>query len=437
MDSLTIISKLAIIMHWFKLITFHTKGLIKVYKKKGWLLPIDQLVDDYSIINQISKYEMLKYKIVFESDDNNTVKQKAICNHSYGVWIKTTDIVVITYDIARIIYGYSDESVKKLSTSRAALLELYDNMLKIRDVYTGIIFAHRAFYVDKRQDHNSQVLEAQERDAQRIIESIDDMLQITGGFLSDNIDDLLLAKQEYKNRLSIFMSEDQERKLDDYMVKVANKIKENVSKLSIYDRLYEATTDEFKKYAQNLLKFQNIFSSLVSAEYLYHQYVENKEPINKFDYSCISIMYYMALEDFVNKLIYTSYAEEILDPNDDLVKNDYKRYVSHRFKFYDKDNSCFKKSCEIGNLGHLLYNLSRETAFTDYLRNRYVGIDLKKMIEYGNKLINVAQRRNDAAHGGNLLSYDDVRYDKKKVYSNATDEYRGLILELFKLLFGA
>ena len=65
------------------------------------------------------------------------------------------------------------------------------------------------------------------------------------------------------------------------------------------------------------MKYPKLFNSLVSAEYLYKQYVAGKEPNEQFDYSCISIMYYMALEDFANKLVYIPYAKDVLSGLDD------------------------------------------------------------------------------------------------------------------------
>jgi len=60
------------------------------------------------------------------------------------------------------------------------------------------------------------------------------------------------------------------------------------------------------------MQYPNIFSSLVSAEYLYQQYVEHSAANPNFDYSCISIMYYMSLEVFLNKMVYTPYANNVL-----------------------------------------------------------------------------------------------------------------------------
>ena len=43
------------------------------------------------------------------------------------------------------------------------------------------------------------------------------------------------------------------------------------------------------------------------------------------------------------------------------------------------------------------------------------------------ELKDVAQRRNDAAHGGNYLTYEIVRGDRDNVYNTVVD-YKGMIL---------
>ena len=49
--------------------------------------------------------------------------------------------------------------------------------------------------------------------------------------------------------------------------------------------------------------------------------LKGHEEIDRFDYSCVSILYYMALEDFANKLIYIPYLNDVLTPNaEDVIR---------------------------------------------------------------------------------------------------------------------
>ncbi len=440
LDGLMTVKKLAVIEHWLEIIAFHTNGIFEKYKELKWLMPVDKMADNIIETNQISRCEMMYYKSVFSSDDDKTVQQKAVCNHGYGIWRKTVDVMYIVCDIFQILYNYSEEDLKKMNTSKAAMLEGYDNMVKIRDYYTRKVFFHQVYFQNERRYLDSQIMEALEEDAELIAKSVDDVIGFIDAIAGDDIESMLQAKQNYINSLSDFASKDQEEKLDELTVHVVEKIKDSVRKLDVYDKLYSSVSDDFIEYAAILLQHPQILSSLVSAEYLYRQYVSDQDPNVKFDYSCISIMYYMALEDFLNKIVYIPYADDVLSKidrskirNQDWQRNDSKEYVSSFSAFWDKYKR-LKRSCEIGVLGHLLEAVQTERYFREYLERRFAGIDVNRVEVYGQALINVAPRRNDAAHGGNYLTYADVCTDKDNVY-NTVETYKGMIIELMEICF--
>ena len=441
MDGLISVKKLAAVMRWLELIAFHTNGISEKYQDLKWLVPVDRMADDIIETNQISRFEMMQYKRIFFEDDEKTVKQKATCNHGYAIWIKTVDVMYIVSDIFRILYHFNDDELKNMGTSKAAMLEGYDNMVKIRDYYTGKVFFHRVYFQLERQYLDSQVVDALEQDAEDFSKSIDNVLDFVNAIAGDDIESLMQAKKRYIGTMEGYISESQEDKLDDLTSQVVDKIKITVQKLSVYDELYRSVSTEFAKYAAELMKHPQIFSSLVSAEYLYRQYVLSKEPINNFDYSCISIMYYMSLEDFINKLVYIPYANEVLS---NLSKNTVKnqkwkdeeacKYVSSVGAFWDKYQR-LKKSCEIGVMGYLFEAVPDEEYFKKFLTEHFGEIDTNHIMSFGTKLKNVAPRRNDAAHGGNYLTYQDVCTDKDNVYNTAIENYRGMIIELLEICF--
>ena len=441
MDGLMSVKKMAAVMSWLELIAFHTNGIFEKYQELKWLVPADRMADDIIETNQISRFEMMQYRRIFHADDEKTVQKKATCNHGYAIWIKTVDIMYIVSDIFQILYHFNDDELKKMGTSKAAMLEGYDNMIKIRDYYTGKVFFHRVYFQLERHYLDSQVMEALEQDAEDFSRSIDSVLDFVNAIASDDIESLMQAKQRYIGNTEEYISESQEDKLDDLTAQVVEKIKATIQKLSVYDELYRSVSAEFAKYAVELMKHPQIFSSLVSAEYLYRQYVLNRKPINNFDYSCISIMYYMSLEDFINKLVYIPYANEVLSK---LSKNKIKdkkwkdeeacKYVSSVGAFWDKCQR-LKKSCEIGVLGYLFEAVPDEDYFKKFLTDHFGEIDTNQVERFGTKLKKIAPRRNDAAHGGNYLTYEDVCTDKDNIYNTVIDNYRGMILELMGICF--
>ena len=441
MEGLMITKKLDIIVHWLKHIAFHTNGIFEKYIELNWLRPVDELADEIIETNQISKYEMYIYKRIFSSDDDETVQKKAICNHGYVIWNKTTHVIRIVCDIFNVLYGLSDIELKKINTSKAAILQNYDIMKKVGDYYKRNVFFHQVYFDLETQYHDPQVIDEFEEDADRFAESVDDVIKYVEAIAGDDIDGLLQAKQKYIKRISIYISENQEEKLDELTSQVTEKIKATVQKLEIYNELYRSVSNEFLPYAGTLMQHPQIFSTLVSAEYLYQQYVEKVTANSQFDYSCISIMYYMSLEDFLNKLVYTVYENEVLSciSDSDLNDNNWRKkgskdYVSSFFSFWDKKNHRFKKSCEIGVLGFLFQEIKNESKFCNFITSKYPKTDVNRIEALGIRLRSVAPRRNEAAHGGNYLTYNDVKIDKEHVYIISVPLYKGLILELLDIL---
>ncbi len=440
LDGLMTVKKMAVVCHWLEIIAFHTDGIFEKYKDLKWLAPVDTMADDIVETAQISKFEMLNYKRVFINDDNEIVRKKAIGNHGYATWIKTVDVMHIFCDVCQVLCYLPEEDLKKMNTTKAAMIELYDNMTKIKNYYTGKVFFHQVYFELERKYFDSQVMNALEEDAQLLADSVDDVLAFVEAISSDDIENLMQAKVRYISKLADFTTEEQEQKLDDLTNRIVEKINEALSKKDLYDELYGAVTEDFSAYASVLMKHPKIFSSLVSAEYLYKQYIDKQEANNRFDYSCISIMYYMALEDFANKLVYIPYSKEVLTLIDkrnikskEWIDKESGKYVSSFYTFWDKYKR-LKKSCEIGVLGYLFEAAKKEEYFEKFLKDRYPNMSIDKLEKYGGKLKDVAPRRNEAAHGGNYLSYEDVCTDKGNVY-NMIDEYRGLILELLEILF--
>lgn len=440
LDRLMTVKKLAVISHWLEVIAFHTDGIFDKYKDLKWLAPVDTMADDIVETAQISKFEMLNYKRVFIDDDNETVRKKAIGNHGYATWIKTVDVMYIFCDVCQVLCYLSEEDLKKMNTTKAAMIELYDNMTKIKNYYTGKVFFHQVYFELERKYFDSQVMNALEDDAQLLADSVDDVLLFVEAISSDDIENLLQAKVRYISKLVAFTTEEQEQKLDELTNQIVEKIKDAVSKREIYNELYKSVSLEFAVYAVQLMQHPQIFSSLVSAEYLYSQYVENREPNDLFDYSCISIMYYMSLEDFINKLVFIPYADDVLLTIDrksvrdkDWKNTEGKKYVSDFSKFFLR-NGKPKDSCEIGPLGYLFEGVETEEFFKKYLTDRFQIYDFERVKTFGTKLKDVAQRRNDAAHGGNYLTYEIVRGDRDNVYNTVVD-YKGMILELLDIIF--
>ena len=117
---------------------------------------------------------------------------------NYARWLRRKGEAVTVADLD-IVNPYfrtkdSEEDLKKMNTTKAAMIELYDNMTKIKNYYTGKVFFHQVYFELERKYFGSQVMNALEDDAQLLADSVDDVLLFVEAISSDDIENLLQAK---------------------------------------------------------------------------------------------------------------------------------------------------------------------------------------------------------------------------------------------------
>jgi len=197
--------------------------------------------------------------------------------------------------------------------------------------------------------------------------------------------------------------------------------------------------------------------SLVTAEYLFKIFVASAPIDDSMDYSFISILYYRALEDSLNNLIYTPYVKQLPKnvktrdtqpgPND----RDLDPFIpkNQRKNLYKRKGNkwILVNSLTLGTMGYILRDGAKEKV-SEMIK--FVAGKLKGKMDPGALLyelgvpicerdnqarMSIADRRNRAAHGGEIISYKDVTIDRGNVYAieNAA-EYRRLLVLLLEAL---
>ena len=64
----------------------------------------------------------------------------------------------------------------------------------------------------------------------------------------------------------------------------------------------------------------------------------------------------------------------------------------------------------------------------------YAESNYDDLVLFGSKLKDISGRRNNAAHGGSIITQEDTIEDKKNVYDNSR-ESKGMIFELLSILY--
>ena len=207
-----------------------------------------------------------------------------------------------------------------------------------------------------------------------------------------------------------------------------------------------------KQQMEKMGKFQyvseDIFNTLVTAEFLFNLFVGNEGQDKCFvimDYSCISILYYTALENALNTILYQGYME-ILRDNGFEHSNSLDKYEYILNDFFairgkvDIIKGCYRKNklCATLPLGNLARFFSIKYNKPKHLMDFYNTVFClpKDKVNTINNLFEevneISFSRNNAAHGGSIIKVDDVRNDKRNVYE--IGQVRNCRRVLFKFL---
>ncbi len=216
----------------------------------------------------------------------------------------------------------------------------------------------------------------------------------------------------------------------------------------------------------------NALNTLTTAEMLYNKYAiaENaiKEYAEKgFDYSSISALYYQAFEEAYNEMIWKPYADWInqqLDETADdpsIINKLYWEYLPGSKENVDKyyfpkigsqkeDPRRVVTYCVFGTFYHLLNVVSKQSTAPTFREwfSRLAGYDrVTDMLEdkefmnvlggFKDTVYKATPNRNNASHGGSIISKEQCCQDKRTVLSEletVRDNSLGLIQQLLVII---
>ena len=176
---------------------------------------------------------------------------------------------------------------------------------------------------------------------------------------------------------------------------------------------------------------KTIEATLATGESLFKQFVLEDNLIN--DYSCIGIMYYRALEDIANKLLYKPYFDKILIKQRNNVYAHPTDYISD--KRYMFSNNKIKDSCELGVLGHFFKQVEDIPKYYDFIQswtNNPNSMIIIKSI--GDDFVKISNRRNDMAHGGNITDKDAAKVARNNVLVSTESDRDDILLNINELI---
>ncbi len=470
----------------------HFKEYVLVNFLYGWLRPADERWcwwDDYKEIYALKADNFLKIAVIYIDrfwsvykkyirlyiEKNNVDKKILLYGNEDGnkcmdylfvsAW-KTEDLLKKSgirskeeyYKISRDIpieaeietggaavdkLGHSLEVVhmikiilKKRKTEGEAYSKLYRTLLKTMEDIIETLYSYQFEYEEESyvQDILIKTSEYRKSYALKLTE------KITESLLEDDLDKILQCKLEL---LHIFSKTDATvvACIDENIEKICERIKNLVIKRPLVQKEYELLYENLSRRYTKLEMKSDIFDTLSTAEYLFNEYIEGREPIAGWDYSFISILYYQVLEKVLNYYVYLPYSKSI-------EKEDYGQNVRAYFgnanctiinKRRNKVN--LKSAIELGPAGFLLKCASNKNSkFSEFIVGKYEDCSLCELEAFGEEVLKISKRRNKAAHSY-ILNYNEAKEDKYIVYCNrenfnASFELRDMIRRLMSILEG-
>lgn len=236
-------------------------------------------------------------------------------------------------------------------------------------------------------------------------------------------------------------------------------------------------TDEFVSFKKSICNDigslsrrlpQKAIDTLATAEMLYSKYATPEYSNANFDYSCISVLYYQAVETMYNVLFWSKYSNNLNNKtigNESFAKlysnkkshylipgylptTDPSKYVSqkgdriHNFLMMGAFNVLLKSltSNQPTDMRNLRLFFDKNFGYDNVPKNTEEYRIFQHTIDDLSRKIDIAKdRRNDASHGRKKINLEECKNDKAMVLpviSSVRDNYLGLI-RLFLSLYRA
>ena len=236
---------------------------------------------------------------------------------------------------------------------------------------------------------------------------------------------------------------------EEILCRIVSLIEDKASKSEGYEELYKKTVNNLsvnlskikkllqsvysdKEFDDEIFKF---FKSLSTGEYLYKAHILSAEPTTErehFDYSCVALQYYTALEHLINFLFYYPYKEQVLNNVLKEGKN-LENYIGGSSRSYIFRNGGLKDSVELGTFSHI-FSCSQKEPPCNYIAKKML-IDPKRLSNISMDILKISKPRNDAAHGGNIVTKESAVEARQNVYEKSA-EIASRCRELIPQIFG-
>lgn len=345
------------------------------------------------------------------------------------------------------------------------LESVYDGLEDIENDFRREIYSRKSILKNYRRETalNIEKIKDAEKDYQHHLELQRERNRVD--LLKENILINISALQTsdldsiMKNRLSFMrnydLTDEDNDFLDSISLTISSYIKEKVKSQRLFTSLKNEVSEDLSRYNQQVPV--NVIETLVTAEYLYKLYIDGKEPLQDFDYSCISALYYQSFEALYNNMIMDPYLLLLEhDPGHQIFWNRMRRNERNRNnlraegygffpekrigQFVNRDG--FKHSCMLWDFENMLKMVVDSLPEVQYFSSFLDGISVPgwrdTLPAFVDAVAAARPFRNDASHGGTIVSFNTASNDKERILIMSEFEranmYKNLIKQLLTMI---
>lgn len=245
------------------------------------------------------------------------------------------------------------------------------------------------------------------------------------------------------------------KKIDACIKKICDCLVKLCKEKDDFNLYYRKVVNRIGNNSSLLEEKTSCIDTLATAEMLFTRYSD--DGYDKFDYSCISSLYYQTFEEAYNKFIWSGYSEKLNNLKINGVEfsywlysyrkskfdiNELKGYLPNnqvdrkRFTYVDKKNERIyaEKTCMYKNFSFLIKQIKASgelIGFYDYF-SQIIGKSNKedmfsddcfmnKLSSFSKLLEDNVDNRNNASHGGTKITKNQCVMDRNVVYANEGD----------------
>ncbi|MBR4948561.1 MAG: hypothetical protein IKZ29_08385 [Clostridiales bacterium] len=315
----------------------------------------------------------------------------------------------------------------------------------------------------KRKNIDTPIVELKNNNDERMEMVLFDSVRRSIQILHEKIDDIDFEKAaELKNDLREEIKDIPDSQLKDFIVELFDQECQYVCESLIANNTNNADFEaeriricDYIGHNSSILPKRAI-DALTTAEILFSKYAGPDYYSNGFDYSCISAMYYQAVEAIYNEIVWKPYADELYKKKcngkwflllyrDDLLPEEFKIFLptDGQFKYWDKENKRITDHLMIGSFNILFRSITSTTTYPlrgfrehvdkvfgykDGVCNSYEYELYQKRIDALYALFESAKpRRNAASHGQSPISFEECKADKSLVLSDVESVRKGVL----------